>query len=73
VEALLVHDPGRDDPGLAFQLAKLSSDPTGPTPIGVFRDVTRPVYGRSTASDGEAIGDEDLGRLLMAGETWTIA
>ena len=35
--------PGREDPGLAFSLAKLSRDPTGPTPIGVFRDVSRPV------------------------------
>ena len=44
--------PTRDDPGLAFSLAKLSDDPTGPTPIGVFRDVSRPVYGRSGATSG---------------------
>ncbi len=71
VEALLVHDPGRDDPGLAFSLAKLSSDPTGPTPIGVFRDVSRPVYGRSTGRD-DAVSEEELGELLLSGDTWTI-
>jgi len=46
-EALLVHDPTRLDSGLAFSLAKLAEDPTGPTPIGIFRDVERPVYGRT--------------------------
>jgi len=70
-DALLVHDPGRDDPGLAFSLAKLSSDPTGPTPIGVFRDVARPVYGRSAAQAVTA-SEDDLEALLHGGETWTI-
>jgi len=72
VEALLVHDPGRDDPGLAFSLAKLSSDPTGPTPIGIFRDVARPVYGRAVGSDSAA-SDVELAALLESGDTWTIA
>jgi 2-oxoglutarate/2-oxoacid ferredoxin oxidoreductase subunit beta len=71
-DALLVHDPGRDDPGLAFSLAKLSNDPTGPTPIGVFRDVSRPVYGRAAASACAAT-EEQLSDLLLGGETWTIA
>jgi 2-oxoglutarate ferredoxin oxidoreductase subunit beta len=72
VDALLVHDPGRDDPGLAFSLAKLSSDPTGPTPIGIFRNVQRPVYGRDAASK-RAAGEDELAELLSSGETWTIA
>jgi hypothetical protein len=69
--ALLVHDPTRDDPGLALSLAKLSDDPTGPTPIGVFRDVSRPVYGRSAANSSAAT-EQDLAELLSAGETWTV-
>ena len=43
--ALLVHDEHRDNPGLAFQLSRLSRGPYEPTPIGVFRDVDRPDYG----------------------------
>ena len=43
--ALLVHDEHRDNPGLAFQLSRLSRGPYEPTPIGVFRDVDRPEYG----------------------------
>ncbi len=70
-EALLIHDPGRDDPGLAFSLAMLSNDPSGPTPIGVFRDVSRHVYGRSVAQS-EAVSDGELEKLLHEGETWTV-
>ena len=70
-DALLVHDPGRDDPGLAFSLANLSSDPTGPTPIGVFRDIRRSVHGETARTDCAATDDE-LAELLASGDTWTI-
>ena len=72
VDALLVHDPGRHDPGLAFSLANLSGDPTGPTPIGVFRDVSRPVYGEKARGD-HAATEAELAELLTSGDTWTIA
>ncbi len=71
-ETLLVHDPGRADSGLAFSLARLAEDPTGPTPIGIFRDVARPVYGRGERFSTTAGSEEDLGELLVAGETWTV-
>ncbi len=71
-DALLVHDPQRDDPGLAFALAKLSDDPTSPTPIGVFRDVSRPVYGRS-AERPDAASEDELASLLHGSDTWTVA
>ena len=70
-DALLVHDPGRGDPGLAFSLANLSSDPTGPTPIGVFRDIQRPVFGQKARSD-RAATDDELADMLASGDTWTI-
>ena len=44
-DAILVHDAHRDDPGLAFALARLSHDDHSPTPFGVFRAVERPDYG----------------------------
>ena len=71
VDALLVHDPGRQDPGLAFSLANLSSVPTGPTPIGVFRDIRREVDARHAETAGPATDDE-LADLLTSGDTWTI-
>jgi 2-oxoglutarate ferredoxin oxidoreductase subunit beta len=70
-DALIVHDPSSKDAGLAYALARLADDPTGPTPIGVFRDVQRPVYGRA-ASHAKAASEDDLATLLTAGDTWTI-
>jgi 2-oxoglutarate ferredoxin oxidoreductase subunit beta len=69
--ALLVHDPRRPDPGLAFSLTKLAQTPAGPTPIGIFRDVDRPVY-RQRAGAPPAT-DEQLADLLAGADTWTVA
>jgi 2-oxoglutarate ferredoxin oxidoreductase subunit beta len=70
---LLIHDSHRSDPGLAFSLAKLAEDPTGPTPIGIFRDVERPVYGRSASAELKPASEQELQELLLAGDTWTVA
>jgi 2-oxoglutarate/2-oxoacid ferredoxin oxidoreductase subunit beta len=74
-DALLVHDAHRDDPSLAFALARLADQPTGPTPIGVFRAVERPLHGAAAARDADrAIADVTrLDALLHAGDTWTVA
>ena len=71
-DALIVHDPGRHDPGLAFSLARLADEPTGPTPIGIFRDVRRPVFARDGKVRAETASDGELAELLLAGDTWTI-
>ena len=76
-EAILIHDAGRPEPSLAFELAHLSARPTGPTPIGVFRSVRRPVYGQDLALELERahadIGRDELRELLHSGETWTVS
>ena len=76
-DAILVHDAERAEPSLAFELAHLAARPTGPTPIGVFRSVTRPVYGRDLAVELERssseVGTEQLHELLYSGETWTVS
>jgi 2-oxoglutarate/2-oxoacid ferredoxin oxidoreductase subunit beta len=76
-DALVVHDAERDDPGLAFELAQLAQRPTGPTPIGVFRSVKRPVYGedlqRELEEEHSSAGREELEQLLHAGDTWTVS
>ena len=75
-DALLVHDEHRTEPSLAFMLCRLSHGADGPTPIGVFRDVERPVYDRLMQEQLERARDElgegDLAQLLHAGDTWTI-
>ena len=76
-EALLVHDAHRMDPSVAFALAQLSDRPTGPTPLGVFRAVDRPVYGEAVgeqlAEARQGLGDGDLEKLLRSGDTWTVS
>jgi 2-oxoglutarate ferredoxin oxidoreductase subunit beta len=76
-DALLVHDAHRQDPSLAFSLVHLSERPTGPTPIGVFRAVERPVYGQAIddqlAAARAKLGEGDLVKLLHSGDTWTVA
>jgi 2-oxoglutarate ferredoxin oxidoreductase subunit beta len=73
-DALLVHD--ETNQGLAFQLSRLSSGPTEPTPIGVFRAIERPDYGsevsRQLAGAQERNGPGDLTDLLHSGATWTV-
>jgi 2-oxoglutarate ferredoxin oxidoreductase subunit beta len=76
-DALLVHDAHRENPALAFSLAQLAHQPTGPTPIGIFRDVNRPVYGDAMEQQlqdaTQQLGEGDLTKLLHAGETWTVS
>jgi 2-oxoglutarate ferredoxin oxidoreductase subunit beta len=71
---LIVHDPARRDPSLAFSLARLAEDPTGPTPIGIFRSVERPVYGRGDEPRmGQPASETELAELLTHGDTWNVA
>jgi 2-oxoglutarate ferredoxin oxidoreductase subunit beta len=76
VDGLLVHHARRADATRAIALAHLAERPTGPTPIGVFRAVERPVYGEAMdeqlASARERFGPGDLAALLHSGDTWTV-
>ncbi len=74
-DALLVHDSHREDPSLAFALARLADRPTEPTPIGIFRAVERPLHGAAAAAAGpRTIADTAmLDALLHSGDTWTVA
>jgi 2-oxoglutarate ferredoxin oxidoreductase subunit beta len=75
-DALLVHDEHHEQSSLAFALSRIAHTPRGPTPIGVFRDIERPVYDELMAGQIEAAkekrGAGDLLELLHAGDTWTI-
>ncbi len=74
---LLVHDEQRQDPSLAFALSRLADAPTVPTPIGVFRDVERPIYEgevqRQLVGASEQRGPGDLAALIGSGATWEVA
>jgi 2-oxoglutarate ferredoxin oxidoreductase subunit beta len=74
---LLVHHENAVIPGRAFALSRLSHSPTGPTPIGLFRAVERPVYEdlieRQIEQARERSAQPDLAALLRAGETWEVS
>ena len=76
-EAILVHDEAREDPGLAFMLSRLAVGPYEPTPVGVFRAISRPDYGSETnrqlAAAHDKSGPGDLNTLLHSRPNWDVA
>ena len=73
---VLVHDAHADEPSLAFALSRLNLGSVGAVPLGVFRDVDRPVYDELVAGQIDAAvqsqGAGELATLLHAGDTWAI-
>lgn len=75
-DRVVIHDPAKREPTTAFALSRLAHNPTGPTPIGVFRDVDRPVYDEllreQVAAAKERQGEGDLQQLLEGGNVWDV-
>ncbi|MFP4233753.1 MAG: 2-oxoacid:ferredoxin oxidoreductase subunit beta [Nitriliruptoraceae bacterium] len=75
-DRVVVHDPARERTTTAFALSRLSINPTGPTPIGVFRAVEQPVYDdelrTQIATATEMRGEGDLEALLAGGNVWDV-
>ena len=76
---LVVHDAHVADPSHAFDLSRLAENSFARTPIGVFRDVDRPVYDdlmreqlEKAADTQGATGSDALGGLLAGSDTWTV-
>jgi 2-oxoglutarate/2-oxoacid ferredoxin oxidoreductase subunit beta len=71
------HDEHAADPSYAFSLSRITRATHGKAPLGVFRDVERPVYDElmsgQIATAKEKRGEGDLRELLHAGDTWTIS
>jgi 2-oxoglutarate/2-oxoacid ferredoxin oxidoreductase subunit beta len=72
----LVWDAHHPEASPAFALSRLTRDSVGATPIGVFRDVERPVYDELMVEQLDAAREQkkgELGALLAGGDTWTIS
>jgi 2-oxoglutarate/2-oxoacid ferredoxin oxidoreductase subunit beta len=74
------HDAHAEDPSHAFDLSRLADLSLARTPIGVFRDVDRPVYDElmadqlaRAAETQPSSGPEALGALLAGSDTWTVS
>jgi 2-oxoglutarate/2-oxoacid ferredoxin oxidoreductase subunit beta len=76
-EGILLHDEAHETAALAFALTRVTQDTHGGTPVGVFRNVKRPVYddlmAEQLATAEAKRGKGDLAELLHSGETWTIS
>lgn len=72
---LLVHDSTREDPTRAYMLAGMNY-PEYPAPVGVFRQVSRPVYDEDVRAQVKQAQESrpggDLKSLLYSGETWEV-
>ncbi|NSC23300.1 2-oxoacid:ferredoxin oxidoreductase subunit beta [Streptomyces albus subsp. chlorinus] len=74
---VLVHDAHTASPTTAFALSRLADpDTLHHTPIGVLRNVRRPVYDTQMAGQLESAveqhGKGDLSALLHGNDTWTV-
>ncbi|MDQ7991438.1 MAG: 2-oxoacid:ferredoxin oxidoreductase subunit beta [Propionicimonas sp.] len=78
LENVLVHDAHRDDPGLAFELSRLTDTGTIlSAPIGIFRDVERPSYDDLARAQVSVAPDParrlaELQGLITGPDTWTV-
>ncbi|MDE0233239.1 MAG: 2-oxoacid:ferredoxin oxidoreductase subunit beta [bacterium] len=74
-DQILVHDPSRENPSVAFTISRLSHTPHGPTPLGVFRNISRPTYGSEMQQqivDAQNRGPADLDALFSSAGTWEV-
>ncbi|MDP8242982.1 MAG: 2-oxoacid:ferredoxin oxidoreductase subunit beta [Candidatus Hinthialibacter antarcticus] len=72
---LLVHDSTRQDPTRAYMLSGMNY-PEFPAPVGIFRQVHRPIYDEDVRVQVEKAQQDkpggDLKALLHSGETWVV-
>jgi 2-oxoglutarate ferredoxin oxidoreductase subunit beta len=70
-------DPSTPSPGPAFMMAQMSDDASTPTPMGIFRSVSRPVFEREVHAQidrtVETKGAGSLKDLIYSGETWEVS
>ncbi len=78
---VVIHDAHHHDPSYAFALSRLSSGEGAYAPMGVFRDVDRPVYddmmadqlATASLASGTTRDDADaLQKLILGNDTWTV-
>ncbi|MEI5676075.1 2-oxoacid:ferredoxin oxidoreductase subunit beta [Nocardioides sp. CCNWLW212] len=79
-DALLVHDALNPDPSQAFAISRLTEmGYLNQTPIGIFRQVSRPTYDDQARAQVAAASEaapgtptERLAGLIGSGDTWTV-
>lgn len=76
VNDLLVHNEHDNIPILSMILAHITDEPELPTPIGVFRQISKPTYDADIANQIAEVtakkGPGDLEKVLFSGNTWEV-
>ncbi|MBL1212864.1 MAG: 2-oxoacid:ferredoxin oxidoreductase subunit beta [Ignavibacteriae bacterium] len=77
VDDLLVHEETDESPIRSFILAHMTDHPGMPTPIGVFKQITKPTYDGGVAKQiknvTEKKGEGTLKDLLYTPNTWEVS
>ena len=77
-EGFLIHDAHNPDAAYSFALSRLSHpENLSDTPIGVFRDIKRPVYDQMVHQQINDVtakkGAGDLAKLIQGNDSWTVS
>lgn len=73
---LLVHDEFDESPVHATILAHMADNPAYPSPVGVFRQISKPTYDEGVKVQIESVinmkGKGDIEKVLFNGNTWEV-
>ncbi|MGE5365031.1 MAG: 2-oxoacid:ferredoxin oxidoreductase subunit beta [Bacteroidota bacterium] len=76
VNDLLVHNEFDKSVVLAYLLGQMSNHPEFPTPVGVFRQISKPTYNDEMIGQIKSVtekkGPGDLDAFLFSGNTWEV-
>ncbi len=76
IEDIVVHNENDESILLATMLAHMTEDPLMPTPIGVFRQISKPTYDEGVENQIKNVrqlkGEGDLEKVLFNGNTWEV-
>lgn len=76
INDVLVHDEFDESPARAAILAHLTDHPGYPTPMGIFRQISRPTVDGEIENQikrvTEKLGEGDLEKQLFSGNTWEV-
>ena len=76
IEDIIVHNENDESVLLATMLAHMTDDPSMPTPVGVFRQISKPTYDEGVENQINYVkqlkGEGDLEKVLFNGNTWEV-
>jgi len=76
INDLYVHDEFDHSPVPSTILAHMSDDPGFPSPVGVFRQISKPTYDEGVSVQIDNVksikGEGDLEKILFNGNTWEV-